>query len=127
MSKLSTSEFSNIIESCWCAKTSFVPEEWNKSNPSRGQCVVTALVIQDYFGGELLKYRTVYNGKIEKHYCNRLPDGSIVDITREQYPNDIELEIDEIDLKGFSSLREKRLADPDTKSRYELLRSIIAT
>ena len=42
---------------------------------------MTALVIHDYFGGELLR---AVVGDIS-HYWNQLPDGSIVDMTCDQF------------------------------------------
>lgn len=60
---------------------------WSPGNAARGQCGVTALVIQDHIGGELLM-ATVLNPDGTRqgvHYWNRLPDGTEVDLTREQF------------------------------------------
>ena len=46
-----------------------------------GQCAVTALVVQDFLGGELI--RAFVCG--ESHYWNRLPDGSELDLTADQF------------------------------------------
>ncbi len=61
-------------------------ETWSPDNPSRGQCGVTALVIQDLLGGDLV-LGEVYVGetKVGHHYWNRLPDGSEVDLTADQF------------------------------------------
>ena len=61
-------------------------ENWRPDNPSRGQCGVTALVIQDLLGGDLI-LGEVYVGKskVGHHYWNRLPDGSEVDLTADQF------------------------------------------
>lgn len=69
------------IEQAWSENTSALPQEWSPENPSRGQCAVTALVVQDLHGGELM--RTTVGG--ESHYLNQLPDGVLVDITKEQF------------------------------------------
>ena len=68
------------LESCWCADTSFWPELWTPAHPSVGQCAVTALVVSDRFGGEIL--RTVNQDVV--HYWNRL-SGVDVDLTRDQF------------------------------------------
>ena len=68
-----------ILEKCWCKETSYFGKEG-----SRGQCYVTALVIQDLFGGDILT--GVVNN--EKHYWNCLPDGTELDFTSDQYGGD---------------------------------------
>jgi hypothetical protein len=95
----------------WSADTSADPE-WSPENAALGQCAVTALVVQDELGGELL--RTTVNGV--SHYFNRLPDGSELDLTRTQFaawePTAIE-----------TRSREYVLSFPATRARYELLRA----
>jgi hypothetical protein len=44
--------FGRLIELCWSADTA---STFSPLNPARGQCSVTALVAQDYLGGEILK------------------------------------------------------------------------
>ncbi len=39
------------LERCWSADTSADPDGWSPENPAWGQCAVTALVVQDRFGG----------------------------------------------------------------------------
>lgn len=53
----------------------FTPE-----NPAAGQCGVSALVLNDRFGGEILK--TLVDGR--PHFYNRI-DGRRHDLTREQF------------------------------------------
>jgi hypothetical protein len=64
----------------WCADTSFWPNGWTTDRPSFGQCAVTAMIVHDRFGGEML--RTVNQGVI--HYWNRVDDVDI-DLTRDQF------------------------------------------
>lgn len=110
------------IRDSWDADTASEASDWSLENKARGQCVPTVLVVQDYMGGELEKLLTVLDGKEESHYRNRLDDGTIVDITREQYPEDQKLQLAQVDLKGAMSVREKRLSDSDTHERYIRLR-----
>ena len=35
--------------------------EWTPANPSRGQCAVTALVVHDLFGGQLLEAEVCFH------------------------------------------------------------------
>jgi hypothetical protein len=59
---------------------------WTPSNPSRGQCAVTALVIHDVIGGELLEAE-VHNQDGSRQgfqYWNRLA-GVDLDLTRDQF------------------------------------------
>ena len=113
------------LEKSWKRETSSVPKEWDKARASRGQCVPTALVAQDYLGGELQRLATVFNGQEESHYRNILPDGSIFDASRSQYPNNQDLQVTEVVLNGFSSIRDKRLNERDTLLRYQLLKGLV--
>ena len=60
--------------------------DWRPENPSRGQCGVTALLVQDLLGGELI-LGEVFTGdvKVGHHYWNRLPDGRDIDFTADQF------------------------------------------
>jgi hypothetical protein len=64
--------------------------DWSTSNPARGQCGVTSLVVNDIFGGELLvaEVRLPDGTRQGVHYWNRLPNGEEVDLTREQFAPD---------------------------------------
>lgn len=111
------------IETSWSGETAYPGSGWTPATPARAQCVVTALVVQHYLGEELQKLDTVFQGKPESHYRNILPDGTITDFSRAQYPADQSLHIGTVNLHGFKNAREKMLHEPDTKSRYELLLS----
>jgi hypothetical protein len=53
---------------------------------SRGQCGTTSLVLNDYLGGDLVVADVFVNDlKDGVHYWNRLPDGRVVDLTRDQF------------------------------------------
>lgn len=99
------------LRDAWRADTSITPSEWSRSNPAAGQCAITALIVQDFFGGDLLR------GRIEggTHYWNRLPNGQEVDLTAEQF--DTEPVISEVELRS----REYVLSYPATSARYQRL------
>lgn len=110
----------NALQQSWSADTSYTPDEWSRDNPARGQCVVSALVLQEYLGGDLHRYKVIYNNQPEKHYVNVI-DRVFVDSTRSQYPEDAELVDAPVDLGSYGSIRAKLMSDPDTVKRYSLL------
>jgi hypothetical protein len=61
-------------------------ERWTPANPSLGQCAVTALVLHDLLGGELLEaeVRRTDGSQQGFHYWNRLA-GVDIDLTRAQF------------------------------------------
>src|ERR1035437_4211987 len=68
------------ISESWDAETS-VDEDWGPANPALGQDAATALVVQDYLGGQLV--RSIV-GDVD-HYSNRLHDKTCLDLTRQQF------------------------------------------
>ena len=59
---------------------------WSPDNPARGQCDVTALVVNDHVGGDLMAAEVVLDGRrVMAHMWNRLPSGIEIDLTREQF------------------------------------------
>ena len=102
------------IRRSWSATTS-VEKEWIREQPSRGQCAVTALVVQDYLGGQLLRAE-VEGGS---HYWNRLPDGTELDLTRDQFPRFLPEKVE-------TRSRAHALSSPDTVRRYFILARRVA-
>jgi hypothetical protein len=103
----------SALERSWSSDTAL--GEWRKDVPSLNQCAVTALIVQDYFGGELLRCKTKYG---DSHYWNRLSPENIVDLTYEQFQ-----EIDDEPLYDSTIVRTREyvLSFEDTKRRYDLL------
>jgi hypothetical protein len=110
------SDLERALQHAWSADTSAC-HTWSLECPSAGQCAVTALLVQDFFGGELL--RGVVCG--ESHYWNRLPAGIEVDLTAQQFA--------EYRLDGPPGVRDRSyvLSFPDTARRYHLLRAAVAS
>ena len=84
-------ELYDRVRAAWGADTCDpVDLPWSPDNPSRGQCGVTALVLHDHLGGELLVAEVLRDDGSRQgwHLWNRLPDGSEVDLTREQFAPD---------------------------------------
>lgn len=72
---------SQILEKSWSIATA---KQWTRENPAAGQCNVTALLIYDLFGGELLK-TTLPEGD---HFYNRI-GGHRYDFTDCQFAHPI--------------------------------------
>jgi hypothetical protein len=118
------------IMKCWGSDTSSDPTGWSPINPAWGQCAVTACIVQDFLGGVIVWAKAVSPDKLEhSHYFNVLSDGSIVDMTREQFPSGT-LFVPEFgcertqngSAKAFANTREYVLSYPATLDRYTILR-----
>ncbi|MFI8850654.1 hypothetical protein ACIGW3_10785 [Streptomyces sp. NPDC053499] len=70
-----------------CAPDDLERAGWSPANPAWGQCDVTALVVHDLLGGELMcgEVYAESGGRQGFHWWNRLPDGSEIDLTRDQF------------------------------------------
>jgi hypothetical protein len=84
-------EIEGAIRASWSRETCW-PEDrqrWHAGNPARGQCGVTALVVQDLLGGELIM-GTVWVGEEQHgyHWWNRFGGSLEVDLTLEQFDPD---------------------------------------
>lgn len=87
---------------------------WNKeSNPWAGQCLVTALIVQDYFGGDL------WYCKHYDHYWNKLENDLEIDLTINQFPPDFEPCFDCV------KFRKTVLNDKNLSLRYNILRNLV--
>lgn len=73
------------LEKAWCKDTCWHKPDFYPKNPSGGQCFVTAMVVQDIFGGEIIQgtVRQI-DGKMN-HYWNKLPNGQEIDLTSDQF------------------------------------------
>ena len=77
---------------------------------------MTALVIQDYFGGKIA--HDISN----RHYWNIFEDGTYYDLVRKQFPKNTQFKIDE-----YTERKELFLPHAQTEERYKLLKDKIAT
>lgn len=96
-----------------------------ENEPAVGQCAVTSLIVQDYFGGEILNSTVSARNSSEttsSHYFNTI-NGEVIDFTRVQFRGDVIFSEPKPKLKGFNSTREYILSYPATVQRYELLKS----
>lgn len=88
MTPLLLSDIEYAVRSSWGADTC-TPEfraRWTPENPARDQCGVTAMVVNDLLGGELLRGEVLVDGqRTDYHWWNRLGLGVEIDLTREQF------------------------------------------
>ncbi|MEU3372925.1 hypothetical protein ABZ734_20980 [Streptomyces sp. NPDC006660] len=88
MTPLLLSDIERAVRGSWCAETC-TPEfrsRWTEDNPARDQCGVTAMVVHDLLGGELIRGEVHVDGeRVDFHWWNRLGGGIEVDLTREQF------------------------------------------
>lgn len=69
--------------------TSIDPSVWTESNPTSGQCAIAALVVQHFFGGEIVEADIPPEYQemtwFSSHLWNRI-EGQDLDFTRDQFP-----------------------------------------
>ncbi|OIO25605.1 hypothetical protein COX85_03240 [Candidatus Micrarchaeota archaeon CG_4_10_14_0_2_um_filter_55_9] len=102
------------LEESWSCETAFKPKKWDSKRPSSGQCGVTALLVNDFFGGSILKAEAEVGGEKISHFYNEL-DGLSVDLTADQFPFGTRLT-----LLGYRSREELLECNAE---RYSLLKS----
>lgn len=95
----------SILLQSWSLDSS---TKWQADKPADGQCSVTALVIHDLFGGEIVK--TMAPGGW--HFYNRI-DGKRYDFTHMQFA-------EEIDFLDIPSNREEAFTDTSER-QYQAL------
>lgn len=106
------------LSKAWCKETAHpsYQSKWSKDNPSYGQCLVTALVMQDIMGGEIWECKV----KGKRHYVNIGTEGGLFDYTRSQFGEEA-IVYEELKPRTRASL----LKSQNVKERYTLLKSIL--
>lgn len=101
-----------IIEMSFTKETCYpnLQDKWNSDNPSLGQCAVTALVVNDFLGGKIMRCES----ETGSHYYN-LINNEVIDLTSSQFNNLPDYNT------GEERSREYLLDNIDTKNRYKLL------
>lgn len=108
-----------VIIRAWSKETAspFSADAWTEDNPSLGQCAVTALLVHETMGGYIM--RTVVPG-FGSYYYNVLPDGSVCDLTRGQFPQGTAVPSGEA-VEREAMLGSERALTARTQQRYALL------
>ena len=108
----------DAIKKSWSKDTCYpgCANDWTPENPAFGQCAVTALVVQDYFGGDLLFCKEQF------HFWNRISNGKEIDFSRSQFPSGTIISVDKVESREYV-LHSQDALDAKTLSRYNLLKS----
>lgn len=102
------------IRAAHCHATSELPDTWTPDRPSTGQCHVTALLLHERHGGQILSGVCRDNPWIT-HFWNVI-DGTTIDATRDQFPDDVEIS-DVNDVTGMTCF-------DVTRAKADLLRTL---
>ena len=105
-------ELTKVLELSWNKNTCTpsLQDSWNGNNKALGQCAITALIVNDFLGGKIMRCMC----ESGSHYYN-LINGNIIDLTSSQFN-----EIPDY-TKGEERAREYLLSNKDTMKRYKLL------
>ena len=107
MEKITTDKMQETLFNSWSIHSSTL---WTTDNPAAGHCGVTALVVNDILGGDIVKTRY---GNIW-HFYNRI-NTEIFDFTKSQFNQPIEY-------KSQISDRDEAFSDTN-KEQYQYLKS----
>lgn len=77
MQKITIDMMQEALQNSWSIESSSL---WTVHNPAAGHCGVTALVVNDIMGGDIIKTR--FDGMW--HFYNRI-DGKVIDFTKSQF------------------------------------------
>ena len=79
------------IMGAWSRDTAQSPDLWSEATPSKGQCAVTAALVQELTGLPVVRGQAFLpDGSIESHYWN---EG--LDLTLDQFPEGTRTEVRE--------------------------------
>ncbi|MFH9575600.1 hypothetical protein ACH4MG_34315 [Streptomyces sp. NPDC017454] len=83
-------DIDRALRASWAADTCSSDDrdraEWLPDNPAWGHCDITALIVNDVFGGNLIVGEVHLEGaQLGFHWWNELPSGVELDLTREQF------------------------------------------
>ncbi|MCQ2408733.1 MAG: hypothetical protein MJ065_09455 [Oscillospiraceae bacterium] len=104
-----------VLLQCWSAETCAprLRDGWSKEDPTRGQCSVTAFLVQDIFGGKV--FGVLREGG--NYHCYNVIGDCVFDLTDEQFGGE------KLDYTvGIEQQRETHFAREEKRLRYELLR-----
>lgn len=90
MTPWTLAEVERVLRASWnadtCSPDDLARAGWHPDNPAWGHCDITALIVNDLFGGDLM-IGEVHAGDERHgfHWWNRLKSGLELDLTREQF------------------------------------------
>jgi hypothetical protein len=81
-------DLDKALRAGWAADTCSPDDraDWQPGNPAWGHCDITALIVNDVFGGDLMVGEVHLDGSRRGfHWWNKLSSGVELDLTREQF------------------------------------------
>ncbi|WP_329181572.1 YunG family protein [Streptomyces sp. NBC_01477] len=81
-------DLDRALRASWAADTCSPDDqdEWRPENPAWGHCDISALLVHDLFGGDLMLGEVQLAGEQHGfHWWNALPSGIQLDVTLEQF------------------------------------------
>ena len=84
---LTPRDYYDLLSEIWCAETCAprMRTEWSKENKTKGQCSITAFLMQDIYGGKVLGIPLDDGG----FHCFNVVDGCVFDLTSEQFKDEV--------------------------------------
>jgi hypothetical protein len=112
---LTPRDYYDILKNVWCAETCAprMRAQWSPDNPTKGQCSITAFLMQDIYGGKVYGILRPDGN----YHCFNDVDGCVFDLTSEQFGDE---KLDYSDCP--EQFREVHFAKEEKKQRYECLR-----
>jgi len=106
------------IKASWCRETAYRTDQpyWSEQNKSRGQCTVTVMVINDFFGGNMLRG---YSKKYNLYHYWIIIEGKKYDLTFEQFIGDKD---DIVFDKVVSKTKDDLMKIWNVRKRYKILK-----
>ena len=112
---LTPRDYYDLLSGIWCAETCAprMRPDWTPENRTLGQCSITAFLMQDLYGGQVLGV-PLDDGN---YHCFNAVDGCVFDLTSEQFGEK------ELDYSAcVEQLRAVHFAKEEKKQRYQYLR-----
>lgn len=102
----------NVLLNCYSKDLCYplLADKWNENNKCIGMCAITSLIINDYFGGKIVK---TYVDEVS-HWFNIIND-NIVDLTSNQFGKSI-------DYDSYKLVDRDKDVNNETYKRYKLLK-----
>lgn len=116
---LTPRNYYDLLLDIWSADTCAprMRADWSRDNPTLGQCSITAFLMQDIYGGQVLGVPL----KDGNFHCFNVVDGRVFDLTSEQFGDA------KLNYAGCpAQRREDHFAKEEKRARYALLRERLA-
>lgn len=115
---LTPRDYYGLLKDIWCKETCAprMRNEWSKENPTKGQCSITAFLMQDIYGGKVYGIR-LPDGN---YHCFNAVGSCVFDLTSEQFGGKT---LNYSDCTEQS--RKVHFSKEEKKKRYEYLKAAL--